>query len=264
MRALFSAVLVVLVLGAASAQAQEDRQKAQTALEAGAASYAARDYQEAISHYLDAIKAAPSASGPYRELGKAYDAQGDAKNARFAYEEYLAKKPDAKDAALIRERLSELAEQLEDRDTARAAMEAGAAAYLAKNYREAQRQYQRALDAAPSAASPYRELGKTYDALGEFPQAKRAYETYLTKKPDAADAEQIRARTEAINALFKDRPGVKAPNNSRALTPQAPEENTARNGPRIVGIAAISVLLAGGIITALVVSQNAGDDLLLP
>lgn len=271
MRTLFVIGLLVGLLGAARAHAGEDRERAKAAMTKGAESYAAQDYQTAIKRYLEAIEAAPSAPGPYRELGKAYDALGDAKNARFSYEEYLSRKPDAQDASLIRDRLRVLAAASEDRDRAKSHMESGASAYLSRNYREALRQYQLALEAAPSASSPYREIGKTHDALAEYPQAKRAYETYLTKNPTAQDAALIRERLAAIEKLFRDNPSAnpvvtESPTELGALRAPRPTltDRPVSKGPRTAGLIAVSILLAGGITTAVIVSRNVEDDLLLP
>jgi tetratricopeptide (TPR) repeat protein len=243
----------------------EDRKKAQQELEAGAKSYTAGEYQEALTHYLEAIKAAPSAAGPYRELGKTYDALGDVKNAKTSYEEYLKKRPDAPDAATIKARLSEINASFEDRVKAQAALEAGAAAYNLGNYREARRQYQLAIQSAPSAAGPYRELGKTYDALGEYRDAKDSYEEYLRRRPEAQDATVIRSRLEELNTLVKEKGDNTIP---RATTQDpfdlsAPIDTDEPRLPKAAGVALIGGVVLGGIVAGFLIANQAGNNLII-
>jgi tetratricopeptide (TPR) repeat protein len=257
-------LLLCLSLCSVSVALAEDRKKAQQKLEAGAKSYNAGDYQEALAHYLEAIKAAPSAAGPYRELGKTYDALGDFKSAKTSYEEYLKKRPDAPDAATIKARLAEMSASGEDRVKAQAALEAGASAYNQGNYREARRQYQLAIQAAPTAAGPYRELGKTYDALGEYRDAKASYEEYLRRRPDAQDTETIRARLDELNSLVKEKGDKNLPRATQDPFDLTPTRDASEPRlPRAAGVALIGAVVLGGIAAGFLLANQAGDNLII-
>lgn len=240
----------------------EDRQRAQKELEAGAKSYNAGEYEEALSHYLEAIKAAPSAAGPYRELGKTYDALGDYKKAKEAYEEFLKRAPEHAQAPAIKARVDEISASSEDRTKAQLALEAGAAAYNQGDYREARRQYQLAIQAAPSAAGPYRELGKTYDALNEYQNAKEAYEEYLKRRPDAKDADQIKARLAELGTIVKEPPKPPAAATQDPFV-FAPSEKPTPKTSKKVGVAILGAVVLGGVAAGALIANNAGNNLIL-
>ena len=257
-------LLLCISLLSVSLAFAEDRKKAQQELEAGAKSYNMGDYQEALAHYLEAIKAAPSAAGPYRELGKTYDALGDFKSAKTSYEEYLKKRPDAPDATTIKTRLAELSASGEDRTKAQAALDAGASAYNQGNYREARRQYQLALQAAPSAAGPYRELGKTYDALGEYRDAKSSYEEYLRRRPTAQDAAIIQTRLDELNALVKEKGNKNLPLATQDPFDLTPTRDTSEPKlPRAAGVVLIGAVVLGGVAVGFLLANQAGDNLII-
>jgi tetratricopeptide (TPR) repeat protein len=86
----------------------------------------------------------------------------------------------------------------EDRPAAEARFKDGIRAYKAGRYPEALGSYQEALSLAPSAAGPYRELGKALEALGKTDAACGAYAEYLRRRPGADDAAEIKARLQAL------------------------------------------------------------------
>jgi tetratricopeptide (TPR) repeat protein len=111
MRALVHSMTITIFLSlstAAMAQVKEDRPRAEQALKEGIKAYKEARYEEALTAYLRAADLAPSASGPYREMGKAYEALGVQDDAKSAYQEYLRRKPNADDAAEIEGRLKVL------------------------------------------------------------------------------------------------------------------------------------------------------------
>lgn len=111
MRNLVSTVSVALFLSlstGAFAQVKEDRPQAELALKEGIKAYKDGKYEEALAAYQRAAELAPTASGPYREMGKTYEALGREKEAQAAYQEYLRRKPDADDADEIKGRLKVL------------------------------------------------------------------------------------------------------------------------------------------------------------
>jgi tetratricopeptide (TPR) repeat protein len=111
MRALVRSMTITIFLSlstAAMAQVKEDRPQAELALKEGIKAYKEARYEEALTAYLRAADLAPSASGPYREMGKTYEALGGQKEAKSAYQEYLRRKPNADDAAEIEGRLKVL------------------------------------------------------------------------------------------------------------------------------------------------------------
>jgi tetratricopeptide (TPR) repeat protein len=111
MRGLSGIVLCLglLVSGAAYA---DNVEKAKSEMKAGGSSYDAGKYEDALKHFKKALEYAPSASGPHREMGKAYQQLAKYKEARASYEKYLELKPDADDSDEIRGLLAEVKKKL--------------------------------------------------------------------------------------------------------------------------------------------------------
>jgi tetratricopeptide (TPR) repeat protein len=98
--------LSLSLAGGAIAQSKEDRPAAEQALKEGIKAYKDGNFEASLDQYKKAASLAPSASGPYREMGKVYEALGREEDAKFAYQEYLRRKPDADDASEIKSRIS--------------------------------------------------------------------------------------------------------------------------------------------------------------
>jgi tetratricopeptide (TPR) repeat protein len=104
----FFLLLSLFVCFVTPAFAQDDRARAEVALKTGVKQYKEGKYEEALTSYQEAAKFAPTAAGPYREMGKAYEILGREKEAISSYEEYLKRRPQATDAADIQGRLTAL------------------------------------------------------------------------------------------------------------------------------------------------------------
>lgn len=99
----------LLSLSSVSAWASsENRPAAEARFKDGIQAYKEGRYPEALDSYQQAITLAPSAAGPYRELGKAFEAIGKNDAACGAYAEYLRRRPAADDASEIRDRMRRL------------------------------------------------------------------------------------------------------------------------------------------------------------
>jgi tetratricopeptide (TPR) repeat protein len=108
MKAIARSVILALSLSLSmSAFAQnKDRPAAEQSLKEGIKAYKDGNFEASLDHYKKAATLAPSASGPYREMGKVYEALGREEDAKFAYQEYLRRKPDATDADEIKGRIA--------------------------------------------------------------------------------------------------------------------------------------------------------------
>jgi tetratricopeptide (TPR) repeat protein len=105
LRSLVGAVLFAVLASPAMA---EDRAQAETALKQGVKEYKLGKFEQALQSYQSAAELAPSAAGPYREMGKTFEALGQDENAIEAYSEYLSRRPNASDAKEIQGRLDAL------------------------------------------------------------------------------------------------------------------------------------------------------------
>lgn len=83
----------------------QNRSQAEEALKEGVKAYKEGRYEDALTAYQRSASLAPEASGPYREMGKAYEALGRDEDALLAYSEYLRRRPDAEDASEIKGRI---------------------------------------------------------------------------------------------------------------------------------------------------------------
>jgi tetratricopeptide (TPR) repeat protein len=88
----------------------------------------------------------------------------------------------------------------EDRAQAETALKQGVKEYKLGKFEQALQSYQSAAELAPSAAGPYREMGKTFEALGQDEKAIEAYGEYLSRRPNASDAKEIQGRLDALKA----------------------------------------------------------------
>src|SRR5262249_53094526 len=106
MRRRWAALATLALLSAAPAWAQGGGGDgaAEDAVKAGVQAYLAGRYEEALADYQKAAALAPKAAGPYREMGKAYEALKHSDNACWSYAEYLRRRPSADDAQEIKSR----------------------------------------------------------------------------------------------------------------------------------------------------------------
>src|SRR5690349_17686399 len=104
----FALALSLSLSTSAFAHVKADCPQAEQSLNEGIKAYKEGRYEEALANYQRAAELAPSASGPYREMGKVYEALGRPEAARTSYQEYLRRKPNAEDANEINERLTAL------------------------------------------------------------------------------------------------------------------------------------------------------------
>ena len=157
-----------------------------------------------------------------------------------------------------------LAQTKEDRPQAELALKEGIKAYKDGQYEEALAAYQRAAALAPTASGPYREMGKTYEALGREKEAQSAYQEYLRRKPDADDADEINGRLKVLDAKNPSKTSEVA-----ALTLTDPENPAApsdkpegKKRSRWVWVAGGAALVGLGVGTAVAIDaiESGGGD----
>jgi tetratricopeptide (TPR) repeat protein len=109
----------------------------------------------------------------------------------------------------------------EDLEKAKKEMAAGAKDFVAGNCKDALLHFTAAGSYAPSAAGPHRELGKTLECLEKYDEAKKEYQLYLSIKPDAADAQEIRGYIQDVEKKLTEitpEPSTNTPQENGKLT----------------------------------------------
>ena len=176
----------------------EDASKAsQAASERGRVAYAAGNFKEAAAAYAEAYEQKPEPDLLYN-IGAAYHRAGDTKQAIKNYQLYLSMHPDAKDAYQVRNMMNKLLKATGDElmqpdpmKAAQAAFDRGQAAYAAGNFREAAAAFTAAYEQKPVPEFLY-NIGAAYQRAGDTKRAVQNYQLYLSKFPDAKDADQVR------------------------------------------------------------------------
>jgi tetratricopeptide (TPR) repeat protein len=170
---------------------------AQAASERGNAAYAAGKFKEAAAAYAEAYEQKPLPEFLYN-MGAAYQRAGDTKQAVKNYQLYLSMHPDAKDAYQVRNMMNKLqkatGDELMEPDplkASQAAFDRGQAAYAAGNFREAAAAFTAAYELNPIPEFLY-NIGAAYHRAGDTKRAVQNYQLYLSKRPDAKDADQVR------------------------------------------------------------------------
>jgi tetratricopeptide (TPR) repeat protein len=102
-----SALALALTL-IASAAAADPQGEAEKAMRQGGGLFERGKYAEAIKAYQRALSSMPEATGPYREIGKAYKKLGRSEEAIDSFSEYLARRPEAPEREEIEETFAEL------------------------------------------------------------------------------------------------------------------------------------------------------------
>jgi tetratricopeptide (TPR) repeat protein len=92
----------------------------------------------------------------------------------------------------------------EDLEKAKKEMQEGGKALDAKDCKKALGHFKAASEYAPSKGGPHREMGKSYECLERYEEAKREYETYLSIQPDASDAPTIQSYLDDVTKKIKD------------------------------------------------------------
>ena len=110
-----------------------------------------------------------------------------------------------------------LAAAQDARDQASSHMRIGSGFYEVNNFRKALFHYKKAQKLAPEAAGPYRELGKTHEALGHLKAAVKNYREYLDRKPDAKD----RATITSYIFSIEEQTGIKSSGQLTVITTPA-------------------------------------------
>lgn len=158
----------------------------------------------------------------------------------------------------------------EDRAKAEVAFKEGIQAYKERRYQDAADAYQRACEMAPSAVGPYRELGKAYEALGKKEEAAQAYQEYLTRAPEAEDAEQIKARLKVLGVAAIPPVSGSPSQETKAAQPAAlsvqdptmPNDAPTKKRPTWLYVAGGAALVGVGVGTAIVIDvvESGGGD----
>ncbi len=128
-------------------------------------------FDEAIAEYQKAMQAVPTEFAYPFAIGTAYQAKNDLENARSNYEKALSLTKNKDQVAQIKGLLDGLTE-------AKAApfLDEANKAYAAGDFQKAADQYQEALKVTPNNADAQTYLGASYQNLGNFSQARQAYE----------------------------------------------------------------------------------------
>ena len=85
-----------------------------------------------------------------------------------------------------------------DKTSAEEVFKVGLQAWVRGDSRTAIASYKRALQANPDYAAAWRSIGLVYEKTGEKAAARSAFQQYLKRAPDAADAASIRAKLESL------------------------------------------------------------------
>jgi tetratricopeptide (TPR) repeat protein len=101
------AVMVVVAGGTAWADVDPDTEVARARFRAGSALYNQGEYERAIAEFEAGKKAKPLPAFDFN-IARAYDRMGRWREAREAYRRYVAREPNAPDAAEVRARIEEL------------------------------------------------------------------------------------------------------------------------------------------------------------
>ena len=101
------AVTLILAAGRASAQSDDDKEKAKLLHQAGLAEYQAGRYGAAVTAFRHAYKLVP-APGILFNLAQAYRLKGDCRSARRSYKKFLKESTDAAQIALAKEHIAGL------------------------------------------------------------------------------------------------------------------------------------------------------------
>lgn len=129
--------------------------------------------------------------------------------------------------------------QEEDRERAQQEMQEGGVAFEAGNYKEALRHFQLASQYAPDASGPWRWMGRTHHLLGNYAEAKAAYEEYLRRKPGAPDTGEIKGYLAEVEKKLKENPPKPV-----SFLSENPEE-TDPDSEEELGLLEISIDVAG-------------------
>ena len=90
----------------------------------------------------------------------------------------------------------------------KALMSEALAAYALGRYGLTEELYRKATQMAPEEAAAWRGLGLVATRLGDYNEARAAFERYLTLAPRASDAAAIRARVQALPTQSPGRSSV--------------------------------------------------------
>ncbi len=155
----------------ASSSDRANSASATTAYEAGVNAQKASDFDEAIKQYTAASKAMPKEPAYAYALGTAYQGKGDYDNAVASYKQALA----ISNNAQLTEQVKNAMESAIGQKVAPLIDDANKA-YGAADYQTAAAKYQEALAIQPNNADAYTFLAASYQFMGNFAQARQAYD----------------------------------------------------------------------------------------
>lgn len=163
----------------------------------------ARDWAHAIPLYTAIVVARGPASAEAKQLATLWTLAGQNERAAEAWTSYATAVVDPKerDAALAEStRLAAFQDPFADKlqlavmtAEAKQAFTAGRAAFAKKAYGDALVYFTMGYSLAPELPGFLRELGSTYDKLGESEPKREFYRRYLVQRPFGANADVIRA-----------------------------------------------------------------------
>jgi tetratricopeptide (TPR) repeat protein len=151
----------------------------------------------------------------------------------------------------------------DDEARAREAYAAAEEHFAAGRYREALQGFSEAYEMSGRADLLY-NLAVCHERLGDAGRAAAHYRRYLEEKPDAEDAEQVRARLEKLGPVEEEPPPEEEPATQREdrelidLEPAAEKEAEEIFWPGVV-IGAGGLVLASGALTAIAAYKKYHD-----
>ncbi len=156
--------------------------------------------EEAIKHYLQALRSNPDYALAHYNLGNAYAEQGKTKKAIEAFKQAIRINPDyaqahynlgvAYDGSGKHKKAIEIFLQVLriDPDNAQAHSNLGAAYAGSGKYREAIEAFKQALRIDPDYSLVHNNLGIAYGVLGKYKEATEAFNQAIRINPDDAEA----------------------------------------------------------------------------
>jgi tetratricopeptide (TPR) repeat protein len=163
----------------------------------------ARDWAHAIPLYQALVAARGPASPEQKQLATLWTLAGqneEASKAWAAYADAIGDEKERSDAMAESQRLHGAPDPFADKieivamaGDAKEAFTLGRAAFAKKQYGDALVYFHMGYALAPDLPGFLRELGSTYDKLGESERKKEFYRRYLLQRPFGANADVVRA-----------------------------------------------------------------------
>jgi tetratricopeptide (TPR) repeat protein len=165
--------------------------------EKGTALYKDGRYAEALEAFDRAYELSPSPELRYNQAA-CLDRLGRRDEAAKRYDEYVAERPRAPDAAKVQAHAQKL--HAEAAAFSRAAFDRAQIAFQEGRFGDAAIAFGEAYGHVPHPEFLYNRA-QAFDKAGDTAKAVREYQLYLNARPDAADADKVRARIHELQRM---------------------------------------------------------------